>query len=619
MAVGRGRGGEAEPDGAGAVEIVFERHLCEVVVTGAVAGDTAAGYRRRVERVARQIGDELAGRLAAILPASDEVVLVRRVEVEVEVSPGTLDAFRPARGGGATAAVRRAGEELGEAGEPFAPAAAGALGGVTQAWARAVSAGVARRLEEAGGLGGSAEARGGAGAGAGAAGAPLGGDPAVVRFPDRAAYVACFLSDLLRGRAWSRWFYGTFASLQALPTHAAAETLLGRWPREIGEVLVRLAARGDAAELAELVGETGCHALVRQAAEAAERAGGWPIGEALRIVVRTAGRALDAEAARRGGGEVAAGLDARGLFSAWIEALGSAGGARERLPMAAVITLLDRLRWVWRRAAEPSGFAAYLAGQSATVPAGLAEAVGGDEGGLLRALREAAREAEPGWLAGALGGGEGGSRGDDGGGGSRGWFGPTLSPALPRCGGGGGDGGRGDADGGAGGDGGRGDGADGVASPFLGVALLLGPLAELGLWEALRGEGVDEEPARAILLATLLAALGGAEGRMARMDAALAALVGCVEVPGAEVLHQAFAGPGAEVGASVQEGLVRRLVEGGRVRVAPAGALLVHVAPEASAARAGGRRRCGVLQDAATGFWCGLGAAGRAGVHRLLM
>lgn len=49
----------------------------------------------------------------------------------------------------------------------------------------------------------------------------------VICFASQAEYVARFLSDLLRGKAWSRWYYAVFGSLRSLdPAEAVHECLL---------------------------------------------------------------------------------------------------------------------------------------------------------------------------------------------------------------------------------------------------------------------------------------------------------------------------------------------------------------------------------------------------------
>jgi hypothetical protein len=46
----------------------------------------------------------------------------------------------------------------------------------------------------------------------------------VVRFANRAAYVARFLRDVAAGTAWGKWYYESFAGLRQLSTSAALRT-----------------------------------------------------------------------------------------------------------------------------------------------------------------------------------------------------------------------------------------------------------------------------------------------------------------------------------------------------------------------------------------------------------
>jgi hypothetical protein len=48
----------------------------------------------------------------------------------------------------------------------------------------------------------------------------------VIRFPDRAAYLARFVLDAASGSAWSQWIYRSFDGLRALPVAAAIRTAL---------------------------------------------------------------------------------------------------------------------------------------------------------------------------------------------------------------------------------------------------------------------------------------------------------------------------------------------------------------------------------------------------------
>jgi hypothetical protein len=62
----------------------------------------------------------------------------------------------------------------------------------------------------------------------------------VLRYPHRAAWIAAFLRDLARGRAFELWQYRAFDSLRSLPSHAAAREALVREPGLIQDVLAAL-------------------------------------------------------------------------------------------------------------------------------------------------------------------------------------------------------------------------------------------------------------------------------------------------------------------------------------------------------------------------------------------
>jgi hypothetical protein len=69
-------------------------------------------------------------------------------------------------------------------------------------------------------------------------------DDEVVRFPDRATYLARFLEDLVAGHAWDRWHYAPLDSLRPLPTGAAVREALVRDVAEADAAMVMLAATG---------------------------------------------------------------------------------------------------------------------------------------------------------------------------------------------------------------------------------------------------------------------------------------------------------------------------------------------------------------------------------------
>jgi hypothetical protein len=63
----------------------------------------------------------------------------------------------------------------------------------------------------------------------------------VRHFPNRATYLASFLSDLAAGVAWSQWYYESFAGLRLLPTSAALRTAICDEFQTGSEALAQLA------------------------------------------------------------------------------------------------------------------------------------------------------------------------------------------------------------------------------------------------------------------------------------------------------------------------------------------------------------------------------------------
>lgn len=71
------------------------------------------------------------------------------------------------------------------------------------------------------------------------------GDSSVVVFRDRVAYVASFLEDLLRGRAWNQWYYHEFEHLRSLPLGQAAFRILSEDGDTGRDALIELTRRDD--------------------------------------------------------------------------------------------------------------------------------------------------------------------------------------------------------------------------------------------------------------------------------------------------------------------------------------------------------------------------------------
>jgi hypothetical protein len=67
----------------------------------------------------------------------------------------------------------------------------------------------------------------------------------VMRFPDRAAYLAHFLRDMADGCAWEKWYYDSLDTLRSLPVSAAMrEALLREGAEQTENILLHLARRG---------------------------------------------------------------------------------------------------------------------------------------------------------------------------------------------------------------------------------------------------------------------------------------------------------------------------------------------------------------------------------------
>jgi hypothetical protein len=110
----------------------------------------------------------------------------------------------------------------------------------------------------------------------------------ILRFPDRAAYLAHFLMDLAEGRAWTKWYYHPFNGLRLLPAPAAFHTAVCDDPatglaalRQIPEPQLRralqtLTRQGARAILEKIAGAGAAHddfACLQQAWQAAENLG----------------------------------------------------------------------------------------------------------------------------------------------------------------------------------------------------------------------------------------------------------------------------------------------------------------------------------------------------------
>ena len=67
----------------------------------------------------------------------------------------------------------------------------------------------------------------------------------ILRFPNRAAYLARFLSDLASGRAWGKWYYEEFSDLQILSIRQAICSIFLRGDPPPVELLLQIASIGQ--------------------------------------------------------------------------------------------------------------------------------------------------------------------------------------------------------------------------------------------------------------------------------------------------------------------------------------------------------------------------------------
>jgi hypothetical protein len=148
--------------------------------------DAGSPLPRRIDELAQdRLPVALDLSVSRALPTSREVVVLRRVDVDVVLDP--------------SGSARR--DEI------------------TDQWAEAAGASVAAIATRA-------------------------DDRDVVRFADEATFVAHFVRDLLVGRAWETWYYGAFAPLRDLAIGAAVARVLADHAHVLGAILRILGREG---------------------------------------------------------------------------------------------------------------------------------------------------------------------------------------------------------------------------------------------------------------------------------------------------------------------------------------------------------------------------------------
>jgi hypothetical protein len=85
----------------------------------------------------------------------------------------------------------------------------------------------------------------------------------IMRFANRAEYLAHFLNDLADSAAWGKWYYSQFESLRSLPAAAAIREALFREPEQAEAALLHLVRTKRITGVAGLLSSTDQETLVR--------------------------------------------------------------------------------------------------------------------------------------------------------------------------------------------------------------------------------------------------------------------------------------------------------------------------------------------------------------------
>ena len=322
-----------------------------------------------------------------------------------------------------------------------------------------------------------------------------GGPGQVMRFDSAQHLVACFLRDLLDGRAWHQWYYDEFRLLEQLPPPRLTLELLTPRPHWIAPILLMLAASGHGDRLIESWGEADIDALWQ--------ALGFPGAVGLGAIEPVPGALAQAWRRTALSGGVDGAARARDRLRLWLALVdgdpASAHDARAARLLHAMVDLTALLR------SEPE-LAPLLLMESEPYPALLQRMARGPMASLAGWLaRVAAQEAGRRTLRQMVeviqsrGGGRALSCAPDQATQER-----DRSPAVAQT------------------------------SPVGGAFLLAPALAETGLWQRWRDEA-GEEAARRYLFVVALKALGRERAPLHLSDPLLAALAGLDEPPVADL------------------------------------------------------------------------------------
>jgi hypothetical protein len=83
----------------------------------------------------------------------------------------------------------------------------------------------------------------------------------VLRFPNRAAFLAQFLCDLAAGRAWGKWYYEEFSDLQVMSDRQAICAIFLRRDPPAAELLVQIASIGRLETVLQALNDSDAHLI----------------------------------------------------------------------------------------------------------------------------------------------------------------------------------------------------------------------------------------------------------------------------------------------------------------------------------------------------------------------
>ena len=337
----------------------------------------------------------------------------------------------------------------------------------------------------------------------------------VIRFPNRAAFLARFLHDLARGRAWGEWCYARFETLRSLPLSAALrEAILGA-PDLAEPALVHLSVEGQFGAVSAALSERDCERVFANCFEAPAGTG-LPDTAAIQIALEAWNRSIPpSERALPSG---------RSLLRTFVAARRAAPAA-EGPPIAHSLRMLEGLAIMRAVSRDPDAPRQWIELGNRETSRDYDPVLDPRTEFVTRFWSQVAREGRGLFEEAARSVG----------------VPAALQQAAPA---------------------GSRTAWTGILSDFAGLSLLIPSIIDLGLHELSHPSTDNGESLDGALRAVLLAkCLGGARARTALSDAGFRLLCGSTGVSAPEELEQVCAGIKPQSCRALQSEVVKRLVD----------------------------------------------------------